>query len=207
MKSNPKPKAATMSTAKFNALPRSQRAILVSQDVIQHVKSGLLSVSTGNYLSIYRNKKRIDYPDNPRQDAKTSFLNKKAHCTVCARGALFVSSVCFRNELTLDQASGYDFDNDSDTGKATRYMRKDFSSYQQYLIEVAFEGNAFYAYDPIHERDYPLAWRDEIQEEWQKQVTKLPAYKKPFNAYLLISICENIIENKGTFKPRVPIKK
>lgn len=208
MKKKNKINAAGISAAKFNALPRSQRAVLVAQDVIQHIERGLLTITTGNYFQLLNKRKNhLAATANLTIDAKKAFLNKEVHCEVCGRGALFISAICFRNELTLGQAYNCDFGNDRDTGSATKYMRKEFSKHQQALIEMAFENNTFYAPDSERDYNYVIRWRESILRECRERLTKLPAYQKQQDAYLLIKICENIIENNGTFKPKVPTLK
>ena len=194
----------TLTTREFNKLSRPKRAVLVAKDVISQIKSGILKVKH-IYCAV-----KISKNTSPEADAATIFRQKKASCQACARGALFLSAVKFKNVLQICDISNQNFsyrdNNDTyNTNNHTVYLSEEFDRKQQALIETAYEGRVYGRLDDfksVDEYDAQIDRSLKFNEVVLSKYKKLPkprTYKK--DAYLLITICKNIIKNNGTFKP------
>lgn len=213
-----------LTTNQFNKLSRSKRAIIIAKDVIDQIKLGLY-VPGHSYSTDIVKTRTFDEKDPLllnllEQDAATILRNPenyKIKCEGCARASLFISTIKFKNKLTVEEMKhndfSYDFDNPycyTNEGISTKYLSEEFSPYQQALIETAYEGGRFGCelLDNFSEhmkskfnseRDKALEFNKKISLKWKKWRL---ASKRPLKSkYLLIKICENIIKNNGTFKP------
>ena len=102
---------------------------------------------------------------------------------------MFLSYVGRSNNHTYDKDEGVSIGEDS---RELKKLREIFTQRQLDLMELFFEGMAF---SWMHNEG------DRISETNKKLMQKF--YKKEFDrTSKMIDICENIIENDGTFKPR-----
>ena len=112
-------------------------------------------------------------------------VNKKKPCEVCAKGALFLSSVRKFNNFSIQDAA----DHNGDISYWASNIAEDiFGVNNAKLIEAYFEGASSYL--PV--------W---LEQEMVK-IDKFGA-KYPNSVERLEVILKNIIKNKGTFKPEV----
>lgn len=119
---------------------------------------------------------------------KSLLNNQKITCVGCAKGGLFTSFVGRVNNFKRGKIED---DNDIDGSEHVKLLEI-FTARQLALIESAFEGSQYlYSYDgksinlKEDEYDRAIQYYDNYSDENQR----------------LIAICENIVENKGTFKP------
>jgi hypothetical protein len=130
-----------------------------------------------------------------------TLLTKNPKCKVCGIGSLMLSAIRYNNNVNwkkcdwtdssiLDEMDYYDngdlihSDNDENAYlDASKNLNKFFSERQLRLIESAFEVRAFHS----DNQQYV-----EAEEFGQKFIND----KKR-----LLAIMENVVENKGTFKP------
>lgn len=193
----------SLTTKEFKRLSKSKRAVLVAKDVIKQIKAGVLR-ARHTYCSINYGKLSLD------TDVATALRKGEVKCQACARGALFLSTVKFKNVLQLGDISNHYFsyypsDDTWSSDKHTVYLSDEFSREQQALIETAYEGREYGKlsdFKNIDEYNKQINKSLEFNKLILSKYKKLPkprTYKK--DAYLLIAICNNIIKNLGVFKP------
>jgi hypothetical protein len=187
----------------FNALPQNEKAVLVAKDALEQLNAKVLRVASGNhYVNLVHELMTNEHSDFKTCDAREEILKGKVTCDVCARGGLFISTVLFRDEMNLWEADGADFRYTDTTNRVVRldgtgYMEDIFSKEQQALIESAFEGSE---YGRAHTTP------EKINDAWEFRRTVRNAYMKTnfaesSDTFMFKAICNNIIENNGTFKP------
>lgn len=172
----------------FEALPKNERKILVAQDVIAQLKSKQLIAFTGDYLDITKQK------CSPDDSARDAIINEEIKCTVCARGALFISAVKFKNKLKVGDLFGeftYTQPNYS-SGRNTKFLKTLFTENEQKQIETVFEGVEYVNNDKLSEK--LLNYRHGLIQKRKREKSKLS-----IDNYVLINICQNIIDNNGKF--------
>ncbi len=169
---------------KFAKMSKADKRIEIAQDCIVRIKQEQLIVETGRVITY-----NADWVNNESIMTEINDDSCDFECTVCAKGALFMSYVGRVNDFNFVQI-------EDDTYHSTREIKKlleIFTDKQLILIETYFEGrqvvkeykgNCFYFDDDVI--DY--AYNFELKT---KSDTRL------------IMICENIIENNGTFKPKL----
>lgn len=175
-----------MTTEQFEALPKNEQKILIAKDVIQRMDSALYEVSVGNYLQ----PEHSLYSLPKSSDAKTAIVSGLANCTVCARGAMFLSMVVFKNRLNVDEVINYGFGYHTeveDYCEATDYLSTAFSQAEQAQIENAFEQTYSYGIrlNSEESRLAAMCFGSEFNEDNDR----------------LHAIMQNIIDNNGEFKP------
>jgi hypothetical protein len=192
-----------MTEAQFKALPRSEKAVLVAKDIIKQLKAGKYDPNTGRYINatpfnVYGNNTSV----------KKILCSKDAPvCTVCARGALVLSTIRFVNNmdvvelLDLTFSLGYDARR---SDSAVRLVQEVFSKKQQGLIESAFERNDRYAIGVGNTFQSAQKAVDFGRVSYDEYWARYKSLKKTFLGavdYRMYKIFKNIIDNNGTFKP------
>lgn len=166
----------------FNKLSKAEKRVEIAKDVIARIKLKMIDAENGITVEIE------NFEDN-------NLINKEIinsnTCQVCAKGALFTAFVGrvnnfnkFFHELTDNRAKD----------SLHKKLNKLFSWKQLALIEVAFEGHQLLNYD---DKGSLIILSEKVED----RATANYAYEFDNNDELLIKICENIIENNGTFKP------
>jgi hypothetical protein len=163
---------------RFNKLTKPEKRVAVCKDVIKYLGTEKLKAYTG----IYFKAPGIDAFEKPDGSAQIT-LAKLPSCQVCAKGALFVCTVLKQNQVSNDEFERVDMNSGSDLSSA---MKELFSASQLRLIETEFEG-----------RDMECEWRSCPIAPKMGLMHYTPTER-------LIKIMENIIANKGTFKPKAP---
>ena len=173
----------------FNSLTPAKKRVAIAKDVIANINAKKYVACMGSYVNIY----------NTNLDSQS--LQKvlpQVTCSVCALGAMFVSDVKFNNNFNVG---------DSTTSKIDNQLSKYFSKGQLALIEIAFE-----RFDTIYDDD-----EEELRIEngyyshislkklkiTEDDVSSAIKFYNKFDTSeeTLIAIMENIIKNKGKFKP------
>lgn len=184
-----------MKTENFNKLPRAHKRVLIAKDVIKQLNTEKLIAHLGFYISneIFE---LLDY--NHEADVKKKYSKIKS-CEVCALGACLLSATKFGNQLKLGDLKDVLL---KENQNADKLLASIFSKNQMLMIETAFEGSngLKYAHDVLGE--------SLDKEQIIKCVNFRYSYVKDDNfiseenrKQLLIAIMQNIIKNKGTFKP------
>lgn len=157
-----------ISPKQFAALPRAKKAVLLAKDVIGQIAAQGYEVRPGGYVRIFG----IDVPDacelTPKRIAD-------ANCTVCAKGALYLS----RHRLA-NNAKGGDIYYDPDT-QGFAQLVEIFGSKQFDLIELAFKG-----------------WPKPGKSQGSARIFGL-AHNNPGRRAVAIML--NVIQNRGQFIP------
>lgn len=170
-----------MKTKKINldTLSKVNARIAIAKDVLAQLKAKTFRAESGTYCHfIAKNNKLIFRQGDVEQKRDMQDILKKRmhHCNVCAKGALFVSMVRKYDAVpvthTLSLQGRYLSGN-----FVTSYLNQYFSKSQLQLIERTFE-NIF------NGRDYD------------------PPYGPVRDKRVMVSIMQNLVDNKGTFVPQ-----
>lgn len=156
----------------------------IAQDALRWIKPTQVKAH-----NLYLRDRYVCIPSNITDSKKIAKkLQKSSTCEVCAKGALFLSTVALHNDFDfgLSNVGGI-----AVGGRTTvTRMYGIFTEAQLELIEIAFETKpngdepAMNAYDSFAR--YKAAM---FGFQYEKDITRLRA------------ILKNIITNKGTFKP------
>lgn len=183
----------------FEALSPSEKRVYIARDVLAQIALKKLIPATGVWLTGKTSSlvKERDLKSDPElQD----IIAKTKQCEGCAMGGLFMSAVCIADELRvselegvksfqtdreIDKTFGYSLTpftdgGDVEHGDAFKYLKRFFTRDQLVKIEAAFEQNGG------SECDYEAG---EFAPETQDPTERMTL------------IMQNIIVNKGTFKP------
>lgn len=166
----------------FAKLSKADKRVQIAKDCIARLEFKQVMYETGTVLSA----KTLARLKEAHDDVKTT-LTSPIKCTACAKGGLFLSYVGRANNYTKHNIDGTcsQYSNEHDK------LLEIFTITQLSLIETAFEGYQFIT--TYNGKDITL-----------KNIKDAENF---FNVYYsndnerMIAICENIIKNKGTFKP------
>lgn len=154
----------------------AQRRVLIAKDALQQLKVHKIKAMPGTYVNAYNLVEEAELETEVQLNTLLHNPMLKSSCKCCARGALLLSAVRYRNDCIV-KPDGYTSEDS--------YV-KEFSVTQQDMIEAAFEK---YADD-----DAGVA-----ASEWSE---KFLSYEERHDSdKRLALILKNIIRNKGTFKP------
>jgi hypothetical protein len=154
-----------------------KQRIAVARDVIKQVETERFLARNEGYLHIGGEDIM-----RPSGISTQGFCKKLKNCTVCAKGALFVSSIAKYNNYEVKK-----------TVSSSKFIRsktrEDWGRYQADLIECAYEQSTAFI------KSCNLSQEDEVSRavSFGKKYDKAPSR--------LIAIMNNIIRNNGTFKP------
>lgn len=162
--------------------------VIIAKDVIAQIEAERYFAKGGSYI-------RISEEDDYRGSVKENFQNIK-HCKVCALGGCFLSIVRFKNNVDFDELTDIGAMQFAHNNKFKQILTSIFSIQQLILIENAFE-NGWFGESPIfgsYDEKYSVSRQDK-HEAWE--------FGQQFSNQndRLIAIMQNIIDNKGTFKP------
>jgi len=160
----------------FSKANKARKRVLIAKDVILRVALNNVNIKTGNFLS----KSDFLHALNRQLSFKDVLNNNNETCKVCAKGALFCSIIGRINNVTINDIQG---DRNSLIDNNHKQLLKYFSAEQLDMIETAFESGSYLNIISADAKDKCV--------EFYKQYT--------YPTDRLIAICENIINNKGTF--------
>lgn len=172
---------------KFKDLTKAEKRTKIAKDTLKYLDQGRLKPKSDNQYVQGIFKENIPMK---------RVLKERKICTVCELGGLFYSSIMLENGLMSIRDLHEEFCNRE--GIALKRLRKYFTKHQIALIEAAFERTN----DPNTSRNFNISfWMRTIKEDMiflkaENFGKKYKSDKKRFRAIL-----ENIIDNKGTFKP------
>jgi hypothetical protein len=109
------------------ASPASRR-LMIAKDALQQLKAGRFTAKQGTYLYAGELAEESGITETAQLHTLLHNPTLKSSCTVCARGALLLSAVRFRNDVTIDPLGG-----------TSENSQVDEFEDQQYTIESAFE--------------------------------------------------------------------
>ena len=161
---------------------KQQLAVDIAKDIIKWIGEKKLRIKDGlTYLS--GSLPNCEIRSEDQVQPHLPLLRK--NCDVCAKGAIFLSYIELKNKITFDSLDfvGVGFSKSVDASEETicDLLGGAFSKENLDLIESAFEKHrGFYGEE---KRAYDFGRK----------------YRSPRKR--MIAICENIIKNKGEFKP------
>lgn len=180
-------KSAKKKPAKRPLSKKRQLAVAIAKDVIKQIKARRLRIGNAGYYVNGEIPPNCGIQVGDQVQEHIPLLRRK--CDVCAKGAIFLSYVELKNQVTFLPENFHDRCGDPahrivdfDGADICENLGGAFSRESLDLIEMAFERCNLWLSDKS-KAAYDLGSR----------------YKTPGKR--MIAICENIIENKGVFKP------
>lgn len=153
----------------------AQRRVMIAEDALEQLKIGRFVATPGTYVNACALANEAKLQGEVQLNTLLHNPAMKSSCNVCARGALLLSAVRFRNDCIIG-SGGYTSDDS---------FVKEFED-QQEEIETAFEEYTSWDLDK------------EDQEYWADKFLTKKERNDPEKRLELIF--QNIIRNKGTFK-------
>jgi hypothetical protein len=182
--------------ALFAKMPKARKRVAIARDVLAQLGTKIVAI-TGQYLA-------SDLRQLNAADQLQKHLVKIKTCKACALGAMFVCGVQIANDLTV-RDSGLDSTGrlrgiDRTRSTANVYLRRFFSREQLALIESAYEVT-----DMTDEDNDVTLDEDSLSDalEFTSDIKGTGKYTPNGDALRLRLIMENIVANKGTFKPEI----
>jgi hypothetical protein len=172
----------------FNKMSDAEKRVEVAKDTLARIAIKQMVGFRGATIARMDSLKK-DYPGGLKNTINT---NDEFTCQVCARGAMFMSYVGRVNEVDFSTLT--DETNDGDAPINTK-LAEIFSFEQIALIETAFEGGRYlFVTKKLHGRNVDID---------QELLAKARLFRENYSIDTdrLVAICENIIENEGTFNP------
>lgn len=186
----------------FKSASAGEKRVIIAKDALHQIVAGRFLVKRGNFFSV----KHIKYRrgiwgtlklENPHESFQQAFLNEpKIKCQGCALGAIFASTTIINNNSTIEET----IDQGSSIGEMVYYeekfsngLNRFFTRRQLKLIEICFENDHGYF------KSY--ACGDINEKESDKAILFIKNNRRKTATERLIIILNNIIANKGTFKP------
>lgn len=197
-------KKAAKKVASTKLTPTEEKRVVILKDALAQIKIGAYDVRSSNGFVVNDELEGkiillceisdVISDKGKKEEFKTfidRMINKKKPCEVCAKGALFLSSIRKFNNVSLAS-----LEDESLNDMADVKTRRIFGDTNADLMEEYFE----------HDFDSYLASLDdeEVKSEYydEDEVKKNNfAGKHRDDDSRLIAIIENAIKNKGTFKP------
>ena len=162
----------------FNNATNAEKRVMVAKDCIERIKLKMVTPATSRILS-------IPYGE---VDINRDTINS-VECEVCAKGGLLTSFVGRVNNFNVDY---FKIAGNSAKTPVHQKLSEIFTYKQLSLIELAFEGSQYLDFDNKNRR---INFSNDTFKRAIRFLTNFDATER------LIKICENIIKNKGTFKP------
>ena len=172
----------------FRKLSKDRKRVAIAKDVIAQLKSNKYQASPGDWCFISNvSSDKFD----TQSEVRDVINDNDTTCEVCATGGIFASCVRLNDQFKITN-NRKPIDNVDNTlgilpQSVLNHTGKFFSKSQIRLIENAFEcGNGYFAQYGFNSKDL-----------------RAIAFGEKFNTSeaCMIAIMENIIENKGEFKP------
>ena len=172
-----------MTNKKFQELTRAEKRVAIAKDVLISLKQKRIRANTGSYFC-YTNFDEFDENDSAKKHIN------QIKCECCALGATLLSTVKFANTLTISDLRFYS----GSHGRSWQIFKDIFTPKQLALIEYAFEHNTY------GNRIAQNVFYEYISYKKQREAVDF-GLKYAKEDERLVAIMENIIKNKGTFKP------
>lgn len=162
------------SNTAYDKASEAKRRVMIAKDALEQLKIGRFWATPGTYVDACKLAHEAKLDDSVQLNTLLHNSKLKSSCDVCARGALLLSAVKFRNDCIISE----------DGGTSEDSFVKEFAG-QQNEIEAAFED-----YDPTRDNEDGNPWCDKFLN---KKERNSPTKR-------LELILKNIIRNNGTFK-------
>lgn len=196
--------------ALFRSMTSAERRVAIAKDALSQLREERYIAARGNYVEatdfIDKEKLKQIAPNDFQDQQVCSLMSDLPRCDVCARGALFVSTLRVFNRLRVDELESLSDDLASlktslkrqpkeseriwdeynpyislDDPHLEKYERRFFSRRQSDLMEAMFEG---YCADDMSVNDVAIEMYGDDYHDSQSR---------------LMEICKNLIRNNGNF--------
>jgi hypothetical protein len=168
----------------FNSMTKAEQRVVIAQDCLLRIASKQIRPTKQKFfwnLDVLK--------DNHNDDSIKTVINSEEapSCEVCAKGGLFLSVVGRVNQLKFS-----DINNSNELCSTSHEKLLEFFTAKQLAyIEYCFEGRQHLEYDEE---------KNEINFSMGERNNAYNFYSSfEYSEERLISICENIIKNKGEF--------
>lgn len=174
---------------------RQKMQVAVARDVLKWIKPSKVKASGNGYVV---NRKAQSCDLLLGTDSKKVAKTLQKECQVCAKGAMFLSLVAMKNEFNFGKVihtlGGNDYDRhiSLDQTQLVSRLSNVFDKNQLDLIELCFETNEYEAKESLEIPEQDRTLEDDARifgGRYKRDITRLR------------KIMENIIENKGEFRP------
>lgn len=170
--------------AKFKALKPAEKRVRIAKDILGYIQSEKFKPMSGLYVS-------FDGLPDYSNSVQDNFDNITCEC--CAMGACLLSATKYLNKVEMSEV---EIAHRKDKWKILKGI---FTPKQMLMIETAFECK----YD---EEGAMRIGKDVFKGEITKEEGKICVdFSRQFDSETsrMIGIMENIVVNKGTFKPQI----
>lgn len=182
------------SNTRFQNATKAEKRVLIAKDVLARLETGQYKAKAGTYWRTrgVETRKLIWGAENVEgfsrntEGLQSYIVNGDIKCTCCALGGMITSCIAKENDFFLADANFLSEVGFSGTNVRKRLLRF-FSEKQLCQIESYFEG---YCNSDIYGEK-----RDERAVAFN--------YDNPNDKARLVKIMQNIVDNKGTFKPNL----
>jgi hypothetical protein len=185
------------SNEEFNNATPAVKRMMIAQDLIDRIQAEQLIPSKMGAIARLRRDDQIiagsisedyeAYKERFDKSIKSTLQNPTIKCEVCAKGGMFMAYVARVNEFSWKR-----FQHGTEHNKPTMHkLREIFDEKQLSAMECAFEGK-------MH-----ISYNDQGQKMFTKmEIKTLYAFYKDrnYSTDRLLTICQNVIDNEGTFK-------
>lgn len=111
----------------WSRMNKQEKKIALCQDVIAQIKAGILTINTGAYVNIPY------FHLDEKVELNKQLLERNPYCSVCAKGALFITDIIKRNHYKITNTRYID------SHEIIDRLKNVFSENELDLIETAFE--------------------------------------------------------------------
>ena len=171
---------------KNKVLTQRQQRVEICQDVIDTIKS---SESYRILRGVYMRDMGSLHDVNSPEELQKVIKRKSRHCSVCAKGALMISSIDKFNQCSVVKLK---LDHDDQGVDKDHNLRRYFSKKLLDVIEILFEQEVFCYSDKEFKRNYNIPTK-----KGQKLIVQSRKIFGTNNNDVLISIMQNIVVNNG----------
>lgn len=172
--------------AAFKRLSASAKRVAIAKDVLAQLAARKYRATCGTYVD------GLDVSQNVADDVQLQEIvaGQQESCDVCGIGSVFLSAVRLGDNLKVgDALYDRDYDANFDESVMADKVREYFEPAQLALIETAFERSRIGMSEDWHEDDDAMERALKFGSRYRSDTARLKA------------IMENIVENKGVFKP------
>jgi hypothetical protein len=176
----------TISKEKFDKLSPAKQRMTIAQDVIDRIKIGQITPSTGRTLH------KFNIQRSPNYSVKKLLAQPIFNCQACALGAMFMANVGINNNCNVNTTQHITASSSILKRAVNNDLSDIFSVKQMALIEIAFEQTVSIANGSVIHSKHDLDRSIKFCGEGHKRLNDKDK---------LLKICNNIIKNQGAFKP------
>lgn len=178
----------TMSKKKFDSLLINEKRITIAKDVLDRISLNQFMPVAGSFFN--RRGRSFDSSSN----IKNELMKRDASCEVCVKGALFLGFIGI-----VDSYNTIDLNTDGQRldSQEMKLLEDVFTKKQLSLIETAFEGATYPWNENLTEKEFGSCY------SFYLKYYEAGVYESHYasSKSRLKAICNNVINNNGTFKP------